>query len=202
MFLYLESRETMMHVAGLLQFTPPRDAPPDHLRKLVDEIRTLTPAQIQRPWNLKLRTPDLLVNPLQAWVEDKEFDLDYHVRRSALPSPGDERELGIIVSRLHGHQVDFHRPPWELHVIEGLEGGRFALYAKVHHSLVDGYSAMRILSSSLSRSSERDSAAALLRRAAAGQAAARAMTAAPASSTSWRRCARSSALRAASPARS
>jgi diacylglycerol O-acyltransferase / wax synthase len=149
MFLYLESRETMMHVAGLLQFTPPRDVPPDHLRQLVDEIRALP--SVQRPWNLKLRTPDLLVNPLQSWVEDKHLDLDYHVRRSALPSPGDERELGIIVSRLHGHQVDFHRPPWELHVIEGLEGGRFALYAKVHHSLVDGYTAMRILSASLSR---------------------------------------------------
>ncbi|HEX8951120.1 MAG TPA: wax ester/triacylglycerol synthase family O-acyltransferase [Polyangia bacterium] len=149
MFLYLESRETMMHVAGLLTFAPPPDTPPDHLRRLVDEMRA-SPV-VHRPWNLKLRTPDLLVNPLQAWVEDKAIDLDYHVRRTALPSPGDERELGIIVSRLHGHPVDFHRPPWELHLIEGLEGGRFALYCKVHHALVDGYSAMRILSNSLSR---------------------------------------------------
>jgi WS/DGAT/MGAT family acyltransferase len=150
MFLYLESRETMMHVAGLLQFTPPPEMPPDHLRRLVDELRRAPPV-VQRPWNLKLSSPDLLVNPLQSWVEDRDFDLDYHVRRSALPSPGDERELGIIVSRLHGHQIDFHRPPWELHLIEGLEHGRFALYVKVHHALVDGYSAMRILASSLSR---------------------------------------------------
>jgi len=71
------------------------------------------------------------------------------VRRSALASPGDERELVIIVSRLHGYPVDFHRPPWEVHLIEGLERGRFAIYAKVHHSLVDGYSAMKILASSL-----------------------------------------------------
>ena len=149
MFLYLESRETMMHVAGLLTFTPPPDTPPDHLRHLVDEMRAAP--VVHRPWSQKLRTPDLLVNPLQAWVDDRHLDLDYHVRRTALPSPGDERELGIVVSRLHGNAIDFHRPPWELHLIEGLEGGRFALYVKVHHALVDGYSAMRILAQSLSR---------------------------------------------------
>jgi WS/DGAT/MGAT family acyltransferase len=149
MFLYAESRDTMMHVAGLLPFSAPPDAPPDHLRQLMDEIRQ-TPV-VQPPWNLKLRSPDLLMNPLQAWVEEKQLDIEYHVRRSALPSPGDERELGVIVSRLHGHPVDFHRPPWEVHLIEGLERGRFAIYAKVHHSLVDGYSAMKVLSATLSK---------------------------------------------------
>jgi WS/DGAT/MGAT family acyltransferase len=94
---------------------------------------------------------------MQAWVEAQTIDIDYHVRRSALPAPGDERELGILVSRLHGYQVDFHRPPWEAHLIEGLEGGRFALYVKVHHSLVDGFSAMRILQNALSTDpNERD----------------------------------------------
>ena len=155
MFLYAESRDTMMHVAGLLPFSAPPDAPPDHLRRLMDEIRQ-TPV-VHSPWNLKLRTPDLLMNPLQAWVEEKQVDIEYHVRRSALPSPGDERELGILVSRLHGHRIDFHRPPWEIHFIEGLERSRFAWYAKIHHALVDGYSAMRILSNSLSRTpDERD----------------------------------------------
>jgi WS/DGAT/MGAT family acyltransferase len=102
------------------------------------------------PWNLKLRTPGLLWNPLQAWVEEPEVDLEYHVRRSALPSPGDERELGVLVSRLHGHHVDLHRPPWEIHLIEGLERGRFAWYAKIHHALVDGYSAMQAMTNALS----------------------------------------------------
>jgi diacylglycerol O-acyltransferase len=151
MFLYGESRETMMHVAGLLPFTPAPGMRPDHLRELVDEMRTGTP--VFPPWNLKLRTPDLLRNPLQAWVED-EVDLEYHVRRSALPSPGDERELGILVSRLHSSSIDFHRPPWEIHLIEGLEGGRFAFYVKVHHALVDGFSAMRILANALSTDPE------------------------------------------------
>ena len=155
MFLSLESRETMMHVAGLLPFSPPEDAPPDHLRRLTDELRASP--EVHPPWNLKLRTPDFLLNPMQAWVEDETFDLEYHLRRSALPTPGDERELGIVVSRLHSHAVDLHRPPWEAHLIEGLEGGRFAIYCKVHHSLVDGYSAMRILTRSLSRNpNERD----------------------------------------------
>ena len=148
MFLYGESRETMMHVASLLPFTPPKHEPPD-LRRLYSEIHAAP--QVHRPWNWKLSTPELLKNPLHTWVEDKDFDLEYHVRRSALPAPGDERELGILVSRLHSSEVDFHRPPWEAHLIEGLEGGRFAFYVKVHHSLVDGYSAVRILSRSLSK---------------------------------------------------
>jgi WS/DGAT/MGAT family acyltransferase len=154
MFLYGESREQMMHVAGLLTFTAPPDAPPDQMRSLMDEIRA--GASVYRPWNLRLRTPDFLWNPLQAWTE-VEVDLEYHVRRTALPSPGDERELGLVVSRLHGSPVDFHRPPWEVHLIEGLEGRRFALYVKVHHSLVDGFSAMKILANALSTDpAERD----------------------------------------------
>lgn len=147
MFLYGESRETMMHVAGMLPFTPAPGTPPDHLRDLMDEIRE---APVHSPWNLRLRSPDLLRNPLQSWVEEDTIDREYHVRRSALPRPGDERELGILVSRLHGYPVDFHRPPWETHLIEGLEGGRFAMYVKVHHALVDGFSAMRVLSNALS----------------------------------------------------
>ncbi len=147
MFLYGESRETMMHVAGLLPFSPAPGSKPDHLRDLMDEIRE---APVYSPWNLRLKSPDMLRSPLQSWVEEEEVDREYHVRRSALPSPGDERELGILVSRLHGYPIDFHRPPWEVHLIEGLEGGRFALYVKVHHSLVDGFTAMRVLSNSLS----------------------------------------------------
>jgi diacylglycerol O-acyltransferase / wax synthase len=155
MFLYGESREQMMHVAAMMPFTPPPDASPDHLRDLMDEIRA--GVEVHRPWNLRLRSPDHVWHPLQAWVESPEIDLEYHLRRSALPSPGDERELGILVSRLHGYHVDFHRPPWEAHLIEGLEGGRFAMYVKMHHALIDGFSGMRILNRSLSKDpDERD----------------------------------------------
>ena len=155
MFLYGESREIMLHVASLMPFTPPADAPPGHLRALVEQLRATR--DLQPPWNLRLSHPGFLKHPMQAWVEDPEVDVDYHVRRSALPSPGDERELGILVSRLHSHPLDFTRPPWELHIIEGLEGGRFALYRKVHHALVDGFTSMRLLSRGLAGdAAERD----------------------------------------------
>jgi diacylglycerol O-acyltransferase / wax synthase len=155
MFLAAESRESMMHVGGLLIFEPPPDAGADFVRTVAASLRD--GASVQPPWNRKLRHPDLLKNPLQSWIEDPAFDLDYHVRRSALPTPGDERELGILVSRLHGNQIDFHRPPWEVHLIEGLDRGRFALYFKAHHALMDGYTGMRVLAASLASSpDERD----------------------------------------------
>jgi diacylglycerol O-acyltransferase len=149
-FLAGESRESMMHVGALLQFTPPPEGPRDFHRELMEELRRDT--TVQSPWNLRLRHPDLLSSPLQAWVPDTAFDLEYHVRRSALPTPGGERELGILVSRLHSNPIDFHRPPWEVHLIEGLERNRFAIYFKVHHALVDGFTGQRLLARSLSSS--------------------------------------------------
>jgi len=150
MFLFGESRETMMHVASMMPFTPPPDAPPDFLRNIVDEIREIK--SVNPPWNLKLETPNWLKNPMAAWIQDTEFDIDYHIRRSALPSPGDERELGVLVSRLHSNPIDFTHPPWEMHLIEGLERGRFALYTKMHHALIDGFTGNRILARSLATS--------------------------------------------------
>jgi WS/DGAT/MGAT family acyltransferase len=142
-FLAGESREMMMHVGALLTFSPLKEGAIDFHRNLRDELRT--GVSVAPPWNLKLRHPDLLASPLQAWIEDETFDVEYHVRRSALPSPGDERELGVLVSRLHSHPIDFHRPPWEVHFIEGLEGGRVGVYFKVAHALVDGFTGMRLL---------------------------------------------------------
>lgn len=142
----------MMHVGVLLQFSPPKGGGADFGRQLRQEIARAT--NIERPWTLKLAHPEMLANPLQAWVEDEHFDLEYHVRRSALASPGDQRELGVLVSRLHGTPLDFHHPPWEAHFIEGLEHGRFAIYFKVHHALIDGYTGMRMLIRSFSSDPE------------------------------------------------
>ncbi len=150
-FIYGETSNSKMHVAGLLPFTPPDDVPRDYLRDMIDEARR---QEVAAPWNRKLAHPRLQFSPVHDWVTDEDFDFDYHVRRSALASPGDERELGILVSRLHSNHLDLTRPPWEIHVIEGLEGGRFALYMKIHHALVDGYSAMKMLARSLSTDPE------------------------------------------------
>lgn len=147
LFLYGETPSTMMHVGGLLPFTPPSDAGEHDLQALIDDSsgRDVVP-----PWNLKLSHPRLLYAPTQSWVIEANFDLDYHLRRSALASPGDERELGKLISRLHSHPLDLSRPPWELHLIEGLEGGRFAIYIKIHHALVDGFTGMKLLARSFS----------------------------------------------------
>src|SRR4051812_30960417 len=149
LFLYGERPDTMMHVASLMPFQPPAGTPASYLRELVDEARRNP--KIYSPWNRKLRFSRLVGSPLQSWVVDPDFDIDYHVRRSALASPGDERELGILISRLHSNPLDLSRPPWEVHIIEGLEGGRFAVYTKMHHALVDGYSGVRLMSRSLSK---------------------------------------------------
>lgn len=150
MFLYGESDENMMHVASLMRFATPPDAEPDPhmLGELIEEVYSAR--RLEPPWNLALKHPRFLRHPAPSWVEMDEVDVEYHVRRSALPSPGGERELGRLVSRLHGARVDFTRPAWETHLIEGLEGGQFALYIKMHHSLVDGFTASKMLARSFS----------------------------------------------------
>jgi WS/DGAT/MGAT family acyltransferase len=137
-----------MHVGGLFEFTPPDDAPPDFLKTEFERLRESK--AIPPPWNLKLVQGPLFDSRLPLMREDHDVDLDYHVRHSALPYPGGQRELGILVSRLHSHQLDMHRPLWEVHLIEGLEGDRFAIYLKMHHSLIDGVSGMRLILRSLS----------------------------------------------------
>ncbi len=88
-----------------------------------------------------------------AWAYDDDLDVDYHVRRSALPSPGRVRDLLELASRLHTSLLDRHRPLWELHVVEGLSDGRFAMYAKMHHALIDGVSAAKLMQRTMSADS-------------------------------------------------
>jgi len=143
-----------MHVAGLATFTPPARTSAKLLGRLMAELRA--GMAVQAPWNRRIQTPWLLANPVHRWV-GADVELDYHVRRTAVASPGDERELGVLIARLHTNPLDLSRPPWEMHLIEGLDGGRFAVYLKIHHALVDGYTAMKLLGRSLSRDpGERD----------------------------------------------
>ncbi len=148
-WLYIEKRDKPVHVASLAIFSLPPGAPPGYLGALVAEWRQRT--KYAPPFNLRLR-PGLLSTVLPAWEElrPEDVDLDYHFRHSALPRPGGERELGILVSRLHSNPLDRSRPLWECHVIEGLENNRFALYTKVHHSQIDGMGGMRLLGRFLS----------------------------------------------------
>lgn len=138
-----------MHVGGLFEFTPPDDAGPDYLAETLEKMRKQV--TVPQPWNLKLVEGPVVGHKLPLMREDLDLDLDYHVRHSALPHPGGQRQLGVLVSRLHSHQLDLHRPLWEVHLIEGLdEGGRFAIYIKMHHALIDGVSGIRMILRTLS----------------------------------------------------
>lgn len=147
-FLYPESRDQPMHVGGLQLFTTPEGAGPDYLTGLYDEAVSatdLSPLFRRRP------TRGWSTLGQWAWADDGEIDLEHHIRHSALPRPGRIRELLALVSRLHGTLLDRHRPLWETHLIEGLEDGRFAVYGKIHHAVMDGVSALRLTERSLSR---------------------------------------------------
>ncbi|MDQ6836285.1 MAG: wax ester/triacylglycerol synthase family O-acyltransferase, partial [Actinomycetota bacterium] len=132
-FLHQEGEASHMHVGGVLLFEGP--APPfedylDHVRgrlHLVPRFRQ------------KLVTPPLESGrPL--WIDDPSFNLEYHVRHTALPAPGTEEQLFLLASRIASQQLDRAKPLWENWLVEGLSDGRFALISKTHHSLVDGVS--------------------------------------------------------------
>ena len=146
-WLYVDSPSTPMHVAGLQIFSLPENAPDDFLGRMAAQAREAQ--SFAPPWNLKLKASPLR-GVLPAWERDDDLDIDYHFRHSALPAPGGERELGVLVSRLHSHPMDVTRPLWECHLIEGLEGGRFAIYTKMHHALVDGVGGMRMVQRAMS----------------------------------------------------
>lgn len=146
-----ESRATPNHVGGLLQFKLPDNASQDFMREMMAEFRGHR--QFAPPWNLRLQ-PSFNKSPLRSWVQDDNIDLEYHVRHAALPWPGGERELGELVGRLQSTPLDLSRPPWECTIIEGLEGNRFALFIKMHHSLIDGISGVKLLQRSMSADRE------------------------------------------------
>jgi len=141
-WLYTESRATPMHVGALLPFRLPEGAPKDFGRRLMTDLRKHQ--KFAPPWNRRLKS-SLLKMPVHHWIDDDDIDLDAHLRHAALPHPGGERELGELIARLHSQPLDLSRPPWECTLIEGLDGGRFAFFVKMHHSLIDGVSGMKLL---------------------------------------------------------
>jgi diacylglycerol O-acyltransferase / wax synthase len=141
MFLIGESREHPMHVAGLQLFEPPEGSGPDFIRDMYETIAKnddFQPTFRKHPGRMLGGISNV------AWAFDSDVDIDYHLRRSALPRPGRVRDLLELVSRLHGTLLDRHRPLWETSIVEGLSDGRFAVYSKIHHSLLDGVSAQRL----------------------------------------------------------
>lgn len=145
-FLLGESREHPMHVGGLQLFTPPPGAGRGFVRDLYKSLtaqRDFQPTFRKHPASLVGGIANL------GWSYDEDIDVDYHVRRSALPSPKRVRELLELTSRWHSSLLDRHRPLWETHIVEGLKDGRFAVYTKVHHALIDGVSAQKLMQRAL-----------------------------------------------------
>ncbi|NHB57675.1 WS/DGAT/MGAT family O-acyltransferase [Acinetobacter shaoyimingii] len=140
-FLSLEKRQQPMHVGGLFLFQIPDNAPETFIQDLVADIRESKLKPIP-PFNNRL---DGLF-----WEEDSEFDLDHHFRHIALPNPGRIRELLVYISQEHSTLIDRAKPLWTCHIIEGIEGNRFAMYFKIHHAMVDGVAGMRLVQKSLS----------------------------------------------------
>lgn len=146
-FLLSESREHPMHIGGLQLYEPPVDAGDGFVRGFYDRLVAQQDFQLTF-----LKRPTALLGGVDGlgWTYDKDVDIDYHVRRSALPSPGRVRDLLELTSLLHSSLLDRHRPLWEAHVIEGLNDGRFALYTKFHHALIDGVSTLKLMQRALS----------------------------------------------------
>ncbi len=146
-FLLAEKRSMPMHVGGLQLFKKPEGAGRGYVREMFEEMRDveeIAPLFLKRPYR-SVRTGGQYV-----WQPDEEFDVEHHVRHSALPKPGRVRELLDLCGRLHSTRLGRERPLWEAHIIEGLRDGRVAMYTKTHHSLLDGVSAMRLLASVMS----------------------------------------------------
>lgn len=146
-FLLAESREHPMHVGGLQLFVPPDGADALDIRAMFDEA---VKADEVAPLFRKRARRSITSLGQWGWEPDTQFDLEHHVRRNALPRPGRILELLSLCSRLHSSLLDRHRPLWEMHLIEGLGDGRYAIYFKVHHAMVDGVSALRLMSKMLS----------------------------------------------------
>jgi diacylglycerol O-acyltransferase / wax synthase len=143
-FLYLEQPTTPMHVGGVSIFRRPRPPGPsggfdyERLVELIEQRIALVPRYRQ-----KVRyVPGNLARPV--WVDDPDFDIAYHVRRSALPKPGSDEQLTELVARLMSRPLDHTRPLWEMYLVEGLARGRTAVLTKTHQAMVDGVSAFDI----------------------------------------------------------
>ena len=146
-FLNVESSTTTGHVGALLPLDP-STAPGGELtlesvRDLMEQRLHLCPTFRQRLIEVPLGLG------LPYWVDDPDFDLEYHLRDVALPAPGDEQQLGEQVARIHSRPLDRSRPLWEMYLVHGVGGDGAALYYKIHHAAIDGVSGGEILATLL-----------------------------------------------------
>ncbi|HEY1451693.1 MAG TPA: wax ester/triacylglycerol synthase family O-acyltransferase [Solirubrobacteraceae bacterium] len=138
-FLHIENDTTPMHIGGVSIFAGP-PPPFDQLRAMVAGKLALVPRYRQ-----KVRSVPLAAGP-PVWIEDPHFSIDYHLRRTAIPAPGEDSQLRQMAARVFSQALDRNKPLWELWMVEGMTGGRWALLSKVHHCMVDGVAATDLMS--------------------------------------------------------
>ena len=141
-FLHLETRNTHMHIGGVAIFEPgPWKSHEERFEALVKHIEPrldLMPRYRQKVAFLPMNVD------MPVWVDDEKFDINFHVKRAALPGKGGNKELADYIERVFSRQLDRRHPLWELYYIEGLKGNRWALLTKTHHAMVDGLSALEL----------------------------------------------------------
>jgi diacylglycerol O-acyltransferase / wax synthase len=150
-FLAMETPSVYGHVGSVCVLDPSTAPEPLTVERLTEVIESRL--HLIPPFRRRLVTvPFGLDQPY--WIEDPDFDIEFHVRELALPEPGDDKQLAEQAARLHARQLDRRRPLWELYLIHGLQGGRVAIYTKVHHAAIDGVSGNDILTALLDLSPE------------------------------------------------
>jgi WS/DGAT/MGAT family acyltransferase len=143
-FLAIEGPHTHMHVGAVTIFdagplvTPEGGIAIERVREYIAARLHLIPRYRQRLANVPLGTR-------LVWVDDDHFNIHYHVRHTSLPRPGDERQLKRLAARIVSQHLDRAKPLWEMWIVEGLEGGRFAMVAKTHHCMIDGMSGVDLM---------------------------------------------------------
>ncbi|WP_293757005.1 wax ester/triacylglycerol synthase family O-acyltransferase [uncultured Paraglaciecola sp.] len=148
-FLSLEKQTTPVNVASLAIFEIPKGYKGNFPRDLMEKLESQPAGP---PFNQKLS--HISSSNLPSWITDEHFDIHYHVRHSALPKPGKMTDLLELASRLHSRLLDRERPLWEFHLIEGLEGNKFALYMKMHHAAIDGMGGIELMEECFSLSGQ------------------------------------------------
>lgn len=144
-FLALETRDSHMHVVGVAHF----DASPlKHEQGGIDmaRIRDHIRSKLQYIPRYRQRLEWVPYNRRPVWVDDAEFNFDYHVRHTSLPRPGENRQLKDLAGRIVSTKLDRNKPLWELWVVEGVSEDRFAIIAKIHHCMIDGLSGVDLTS--------------------------------------------------------
>ncbi|MEW6270931.1 MAG: wax ester/triacylglycerol synthase family O-acyltransferase, partial [Thermodesulfobacteriota bacterium] len=143
-FLLYEDGCSHMHVASTATFDAGPLATPDGGID-IERIREFVSSRLHRIPRYRQKLAYVPLRDQPVWVDDDRFNLAYHVRHTSLPRPGDERQLKRLSARIASQQLDRGKPLWEVWLVEGLAGGRFAMITKVHHCMIDGMSGVDLL---------------------------------------------------------